>query len=239
MPTFNALAKHINRVSKEEDDLKKHYNQNVAAEDEWSHITGVGTKIEVRDALDVSDRSIFFSSKTQPQTKQEVVQEKSEEIKDDISNTHQYQKFVNVLLQERVKDLKKMLDNEKRFAEEMSFFQDTAKSKPELNKLNPKYIRESDAVTLIKNLESECDAMKMRLEHEQRVIEKTKAELQAKRQQIEQLKEELNYITKKQPKEPDDPILAIKHELKKLGINDESGNIAKALESLSKKFSPN
>ncbi len=234
------MVKHINRVSKEEEDLKKHYNQNTDAADEWSHITGVGSKIEARDAMDVSDRSIFFSNKPQFQTKQEIVQEKSNEFKEDMSNTHQYQKFVNVLLQEKVKNVKKMLDAEKKFAEEMSFFQDTIKVRPELEKINPKYIKESDATTLVENLEEDCAKMQMRLEHEQSVIEKTKNRLQTKRQQIEQLKDELSYISQKQKKEqiPDDPILTIKYELKKLGISDDSGSITKALESLSKKINP-
>lgn len=231
------MAKHITRVSKEDEELKKHYNQNTDAADEWSHITGIGSKIEIHDTMDVSDRSIFFSNKPQFQTKQELVKEQSEIFKDDMNNTHQYQKFVNTLLQEKVKNVKKMLDAEKKFAEEMSFFQDTAKARPELDKLNPKYIKESDATTLIKNLEDDCAKMQMRLEHEQSVIEKTKSELQAKRQQIEQLKEELSYISQKQKKHlvQDDPILTIKHELKKLGISDDSGKITQALNALAGK----
>lgn len=231
------MAKHINRVSKEDEELKKHYNQNTDAADEWSHITGVGSKIEVRDAMDVSDRSIFFSKKPQFQTKQEIVQEQSEIFKDDMNNTHQYQKFVNVLLQEKVKNVKKMLDAEKKFAEEMSFFQDISKTRPDLEKINPKYIKESDAVTLVKNLEEDYAKMQMRLEHEQSVIEKTKDQLHAKRQQIAHLKEELSYISQKQKKEqiPDDPILTIKHELKKLGISDDSGKITQALSTLANK----
>jgi hypothetical protein len=231
------LVKHINRASKENEDLKKHYNQNQDAADEWSHITGVGSKIEVRDAMDVSDRSIFFSNKPQFQTKQEIVQEKAGEFKEDMSNTHQYQKFVNVLLQEKVKNVKKMLEAEKKFTEEMSFFQDVSKTRPDLEKINPKYIKESDATTLIKNLEKEYDQLQMKLEHEQSVIETTKNALQEKHQQIMQLKEELSYISQKQQKEPipDDPILTIRRELKSLGI-DSSASITKALDSLSKKI---
>jgi uncharacterized protein (DUF3084 family) len=231
------LVKHINRTSKEDEDLKKHYNQNTDAADEWSHITGVGSKIEVRDAMDVSERSITFSNKSRPQTKQEIVQEKSEEFKDNMTNTHQYQKFVNVLLQERVKDLKKMLDNEKRFAEEMSFFQDPKKDKTELNRVNPKYVTQNDAKIIVDNLESEYKSMKERLDHEQSRIQKTKLDLETKKQQIEQLKDELQYLGRKQQKqEPQaDPILVLKHELKKLGISDDSGKIAKALEMLQKK----
>lgn len=231
------MVKHITRTTKEEEDLKKRYNQDVDAADEWSHITGVGTKIEAADPLAISDRSIFFSSKTQPQTKQELVQEKSEEFKDNMSNTHQYQKFVNTLLQEKVKNMKKLLDDDKRFAQEMSCFQDPQKSRSDLEKVNPKYISEHEATSLITNLESECDKMKMRLDHEQSVIDKTKTQLQEKQQQIAQLKEELKYITQRQKRpESSDPITTIKYELRKLGINDDSGNIAKALELLSKKM---
>jgi hypothetical protein len=231
------LVKHINRISKEEEELKKHYHQDTDAADEWSHITGVGSKIEAHDAMDVTSRSITFSNKLRPQTKQEIVQEKSEEIKDKISNTHQYQKFVNVLLQERVKDLKKMLDNEKKFAEEVSFFQDPKKDKTELNRVNPKYVTQNDAKIIVDNLESEYQTMKERLDHEQSRIQKTKIDLEAKKQQIEQLKEEMQYLNQKQQKqEPQtDPILVLKHELKKLGIEDNSGKIAKALEMLQKK----
>jgi hypothetical protein len=230
------LVKHINRISKDEEELKKHYNQNEDAADEWSHITGVGSKIEARDAMDVTDRSIFFATKSKPQTKQEIVQEKSEEIKDNLSNTHQYQKFVNVLLQERVKDFKKILDNEKRFAEEMSFFQDAKKDKTELNKVNPKYVSQNDAKLIIDNLESEYKIMKERLDHEQAKIQKTRLDLEAKKQQIEQLKEELQYLGQKHKQEqPQDPILTLKHELKKLGISDNSGKIAQALEALQNK----
>lgn len=231
------MVKHINRVSKEEEELKKHYNQNTDAADEWSHITGVGSKIDSHDAMDVTDRAIFFSNKPQLQTKQEIVKEQSEIFKDDMNNTHQYQKFVNVLLQEKVKNVKKMLDNEKKFAEEMSFFQDTTKSRSDLDKVNPKYIKESDVASLVKTMEDDYSKMQMRLEHEQSLIEKTKNALQAKRQQIEQLKEELSYISQKQKNEqtPDDPILTIKHELKKLGINDDSGKITQALSALASK----
>lgn len=232
------MVKHINRISKEEEELKKHYNQTVDAADEWSHITGVGSKIEARDAMDITDRSIFFSNKSKPQTKQEIVQEKVEEVKDNISNTHQYQKFVNVLLQERVKDLKKMLDNEKRFAEEMSFFQDVKKDKTELNKVNPKYVTQNDAKLIVDNLEAEYKTMKERLDHEQSKIQKTRNDLEAKKQQIEQLKEELQYLGQKQQKPqevPQDPILTLKNELKKLGISDTSGKIAQALDALQSK----
>jgi hypothetical protein len=228
------LAKHIGRIQKDEE--KKHFHQDVSAEDEWSHITGTGPKIDIQDPLAVSDRSIFFSKNKQYSTRQEIVKEKSEEFKDDINNTNQYQKFVNVLLKEKTNHIKKMLDREKQFAEELSCFQDTTKTRVDLDKVNPKYITENDTKSLVDSLESEYDTMNERLEHERIVIEKTRNELQLKRQQIDQLKEELKFIVQKQRKqEIDDPVLTIKHELKKLGIKDDAGKIAEALKSLSNK----
>ncbi|HXG73311.1 MAG TPA: hypothetical protein VNK44_00635 [Candidatus Nitrosotenuis sp.] len=227
------MVKHINRVQKDED---KHYNKDISAEDEWSHITEIGPKIEIQDPLEVSQRSIFFSKDKQNATKQQIVQEKSEQVKDQINNTNQYQKFVNVLLKERMNELKKVMENQKRFADELNCFQETPKSRVDLERLNPKYITEDDTKSLIGTLESEYQKVEERLKHEQSLIEKTKNELQLKRQQIDQLKEELKFISQKQQRhEIDDPVLIIRQELKKLGIGDESGNIAKALDALAQK----
>lgn len=230
------MVKHINRVSNN-DEIKKKYHQNVSAEDEWSHITGVGTKIEAADPMNVSDRTIFFSNKTKPTTKQELVQEKTEEIKDQMSNTNQYMKFVNVLLKQKTENLKKILEQEKRFAEELNCFQDTPKSKHDLEQLNPKYIGEKDMKTILANLEAEYGKIKEKFEYEQSLMEKTKGQLIAKMQQIEAVREELKFVSQKQAKSQQihDPLTTIKLELKKMGINDESGKISKALQMLANK----
>ncbi|MEO9310477.1 MAG: hypothetical protein ABI337_09350 [Nitrososphaera sp.] len=231
------LVKHINRMQKDEAD--KHYNKDVTAEDEWSHITEIGPKIEIQDPLEVSQRSIFFSKEKQNSTKQEIVQEKSEQVKDQINNTNQYQKFVNVLLNERINELKKVIEKQKRFTDELNCFQETPKNRVDLEHLNPKYITEEDTKSLIGALESEYRKVEERLEHEQSLIEKTKNELQLKRQQIDQLKDELKFISQKQQRhEIDDPVLVIKRELKKLGIDDGSGKIAEALNALANKIKP-
>ncbi|MEW6043818.1 MAG: hypothetical protein AB1608_06100 [Thermoproteota archaeon] len=225
------MVKHINRLSKDEKNSK-----DVSAEDEWSHITEIGPKIEIQDPLEVSQRSIFFSKDKQNATRQEIVQQKSEQVKDQINNTNQYQKFVNVLLKERMNELKKVMENQKRFADELNCFQETPKNRVDLERINPKYITEEDTKSLIGTLESEYEKVQERLKHEQELIEKTKNELQLKRQQIEQLKEELKFIAQKQQRqEISDPVIVIKQELKKLGISDESGKIAEALKTLSNK----
>ena len=228
------MVKHIGRLTKDGELIK---NQD-ESDDEATIITELGPKIEIQDPLEVKDRTIFFSSKEIPKTKQEIVQEKSEAIKDQLNTTNQYQKFVNVVLQERMGDIKKILDKEKRFSEELNCFQDTTKTRHELEKVNSKYITEADTKALLDNLETEYNKMKEKFEYELSRIEKTKTDLQAKRQQIETLKEEMKFIVKKENKQEviDDPVLTLRHELKKLGISDDSGKITEALRMLSKKM---
>jgi hypothetical protein len=229
------LVKHIGRVTKDGELLK---SQDDSDDDESRVITELGPKIEIHDPLEVKDRTIFFSSKEIPKTKQEIVQEKSEAIKDQLNTTNQYQKFVNVALKERMGDIKKLLDKEKRFSEELNCFQDTTKTRHELEKVNSKYITEADTKALLDNLEVEYNKMKEKFDYELSRIEKTKSDLQAKRQQIETLKEEMKFIVKKENKQEviDDPVLTLRHELKKLGIPDDSGKITEALRMLSKKM---
>lgn len=229
------MVKHIGRITKD-DEMAKHQDdesENTAA------VTEIGPRIDIQDPFDIKDRTIFFSSKAIPQTKQEIVQEKSKALKNQLDTTNQYQKIVNTELKERMGDLKKMLDKERRFTEELNCFQDTAKTRYELEKVNAKYISESDTKSLIANLESEYEKMREKFEYELSKIEKTKVDLQTKKQQIDQLKEEMKFIVKKEKKveQIDDPVLTLKHELKKLGIQDDSGKISEALKLLSNKMS--
>lgn len=231
------MAKFINRISKD-DNLEKKLDVD-DSDEEASHVTELGPRIDIQDPLEVKDRTIFFSKEEQPKTKLEIVQEKSTALKDQVNNTNQYQKFVNVVLKERMSDLKKVLDQQKRFSEELSCFQDSEKTRQELEQVNPKYISEDETKSLIHNLELECQKLKEQFEYETLRAEKIKNELETKKQQIELLKEEMKFIAKKEPKEVVDPVLTLKHELKKLEINDDAGKISEALRMLSKKMNQN
>jgi len=211
------LVKHINRVTKDGQP-----SQGASAEDEWSHITGVGSKIEIQDAADVTERSIFFSNKPQVLTKQEEVLQKTQEIHDQIVDTNQYQKFVNATLTQKMANVKTLLENEKKFADELNCFRESPKSRIELEKINPKRVTESDIKAMISNLETNYNKLNEKLEHEQMVVEKTKNDMMATKKQIIALKEEMGFAIKRQQSpEVTDPTLLIKQELKRLGINDE------------------
>ncbi|TBR08681.1 MAG: hypothetical protein EPO62_06275 [Candidatus Nitrosotenuis sp.] len=214
------MEKHISRLGK---DGKPIASQNTSAEDEWSHITGVGAKLDIQDAAEVvADRSIFFSNKPQVLTKHEEVIQKSKDLQDQILNTNQYQKFVNATLNQKMADVKTLLEKEKKFADELNCFREEPKNRIELEKINPKRITESDIKALISNLESNYNKLNEKLEYEQKIVEKTKNELIVTKRQIISLREEMEFVTKKQKSaEITDPTLLIKQELKRLGINDE------------------
>ena len=213
------MVKHINRVSK---DGKPSNEQSSSAEDEWSHITGVGSKIEIHDAEAVTDRSIFFSNKPQTLSKHEEVLQISKDFRDQILDTNQYQKFVNATLSQKMANVKTLLEKEKKFADELNCFRESPKNRMELEKINPKKITESDMRALIVNLEADYNKLNEKLEHEQNVVEKTKNEITITKKQIISLKEEMEFIIKKQERaEITDPALLIMQELKRLGINDE------------------
>lgn len=212
------MVKHLNRVTKDGQPIPSQD----AADDEWSHIAGVGSKIEIQDAADVTDRSIFFSNKPQILSKHEEVLQKSKDFHDQILDTNQYQKFVNATLTQKMANVKTLLEKEKQFADELNCFREAPKNRIELEKLNPKRITESDIKTLIANLEANNSRLNEKLEHEQMVVEKTKNEILATKRQITSLKEEMEFVIKKQQSpEVTDPTLLIKQELKRLGINDE------------------
>lgn len=216
------MEKHISRLGKDGKPISQSSDQGSSAEDEWSHITGVGSKIDIQDAADVADRSIFFSSKPQVLTKHEEVLQKSKDIHDQILDTNQYQKFVNATLSQKMVNVKTLLEKEKQFADELNCFREEPKNRVDLEKINPKRITESDIKTLISNLESNYNKLNEKLEYEQKIVEKTKNELVSTKRQIISLKEEMEFVVKKQ-KSPEitDPTLLIKQELKRLGINDE------------------
>lgn len=216
------MVKHINRITKEVQPTAQNYGQNNSAEDEWSHITGVGSKIDIQDAANVSDRSIFFSNKPQVLSKHDEVLQKSKEFHDQIINTSQYQKFVNATLSQKMADVKTLLEREKKFADELNCFRESPKNRVELEKINPKQVTENDIRALISNLEDNYNKLNEKLEYEQKVVEKTKNELIITKRQIISLSEEMEFVAKKQKNvENDDPSLIVKRELKQIGINDE------------------
>lgn len=225
--------KHINRLTKEEEDAKNHFNQNVTAEDEWAHITETGPKLEIVDPLAVTSRQISFGKERSYATKEEAVQDKSERFKDDISNTNQYLKFVNAHLAAKKSKIDKLKADEQRFKEELESLQNfQVKPRVELDKIHYKKITENDTNSLLSHLQSERESALEKIAYHQTQIERAKQELKEKDAQISDVKKEIEILNKKKQMHAPDPIETIRAELARLGITDDAAKILGAVNSL-------
>jgi hypothetical protein len=223
------VGKYIRKISR--DEKKNHHNEGDSSEEEWSHVTDVNEKSE-DNPLSPQEKIIEFSNQFSNETKEEVVKEKTEQIKDQMSNTNQYLKFANELIKEKMSKIKQIQEDEKRFQEQVELLQNKLKSKFELDQLNPKYVTENDARNIIYHLEEEFEKMKDRLLFQELIVQKTKDEITSKRKQIQQVKDELKIKTQPEQNEGD-PITILKEELKKAGITDESSPIFEAINKIS------
>ncbi|MBI5145791.1 MAG: hypothetical protein HZA84_01060 [Thaumarchaeota archaeon] len=219
------VEKHLNRISNVDEQSKRD------SDEDWSHTTGVGSRIEVIDPLAVTDRTIIFGKDIIPSTKEESVKEKTGEFKDQIGNTNQYLKFVNAHLAAKKEKLDMLKEREKKFQEEIESLKgNNIKPRSELDKINYKYITENDTKSLVAHRASELEQIKEKLTHQESQVQRTKTELQQKEEQLKHLHEE---IAQNKKKTPEDPLLVIREELAKLGIDGNSGKLANALSALS------
>lgn len=221
------VEKHLNRISNASEQDRGD------SEEDWSHITGVGSRIEIVDPLAVTDRTIIFGKDVPPLLRGQGVKEKTDQFRDQMSNTNQYLKFVNAHLAEKKVQLDRIKEREKKFQEEIDALQgNSVKPRSELDKVNYKYITENDTKSLIIHIESEIEQIKEKLIHRESQMEKIRSELQQKEEHLKYLQEEIAQKNKKNAA-PEDPLLIIREELAKMGINGNSGKLASALSALS------
>lgn len=219
------VEKHINRLTEEE---KKRQS-----DDEWSHITESGPKLEIVDPLAVSARTIRFGKEQNYATTEEAVRDKSERFKDDISNTNQYLKFVNAHLVAKKTKIEQLKQDEKRFNEELESLQNfQVKPRADLDRINYKKITEKDTESLLTHLQSEREVLQEKIAHQKSQLEKAMQELEQKDCQISEVKNEIDLLNKKKATPETSPLEVIRAELTRLGISDDSARILGAVNSL-------
>ncbi|RDJ32564.1 MAG: hypothetical protein DWQ18_07090 [Crenarchaeota archaeon] len=220
-------GKHINRKKRE-----------VSAEDEWAHITGVGEKIEVADAMEVQDRSITFKNQYgEPSTNFEVYEEEKNKMNDEVGNTAQYLKFVNESIMEKKRRLDMFHERQRKFQEEidsLQFYQ--PKTKEQLDKIKYKDIKAGDIEAAIKFLENEREEIKRKMEYFTSQVSRTQSDLIEKDKQIAEIKAELVLAQKKESmqseQKQEDPIEVIKKQLESLENKEEARKILQSVNSL-------
>jgi hypothetical protein len=226
----------MGRATKETDGLKKHYNKDISAEDDWSHVTGIDSKkAQEPDPMLPQSRIITFTNKFSNATKEEIVREKSEKFKDQISSTEQYLKFANELIKGKMDKLRQLKADEKKFQEEIAILQNKIKSRYDLSKINVKYMTGDDARSLIFHLEEEYETIKDKLLYQELIVQRTKDEIAAKRKYLQQIREDLKDILRMHTSEVKDPITILREELKKVGIH-ESNRIFQVLNDVSEQL---
>lgn len=208
------MTKHIHRTARNGDDR---YNRNISSEEEWSHITAELKQHTPTDPMAPKERIIAFSNRfNQNQTKEDMVKEKSAQLKDQFGNTDQYFRFVNGMIKDKVEKIKQIKQDEKKFLGELDLLQNKIKTRYELEKISPKHVTIENVQNLLSVLEEECEKMKDKLLYQELIVQRTKDEIAKKRQQINNVKVEI----KTTRPEISDPLLLLKAELRRAGIPD-------------------
>jgi len=177
--------KYINRTSRNSSD--------VSAEDEWAHITDnvEGPTLEIKDAMDVQDRTISFSKDEVPKTTFERVKEGTRNAMDAAGNTGQYIRFVNRHIDNQKKEIDKIKKIKEKFDQEIELLQS---HNPSLLKLDVDSLENFDIKSVSKYLQQllqEKGFTKKKLNNLKDVIENVEGELQNQENQIQGLNQEL------------------------------------------------
>jgi len=210
--------KFINREEQKGLDAKKE----VAAEDEWAHLTGeednsietkIEKKIEVTDAADVGDRSITFGNQQQigPKTKLDIIREEARNAMDAAGNTGQYIRFVNKHIDNQKREIEKIKKIKERFDHEIDLLQS---NRHKIDTLNNNSLSKPDVKTITESLHQlllEKGITKAKLDNLKNEIGAVEEELQQQEFQIEEVNEEIK--NKKLTSVNDDEKEKIKKEL--------------------------
>ena len=221
--------------------LNRRKRKRDSAEDEWSHTTGgVGEKIEVKDILDVQDRSLTFGDEENiPETNYDLYREERAKVEDDMSNTSQYIRFANESIKQKRDRLEAFNEKQIKFQEEINALRtEKPKTRDELNKTKYKEIQSSDIQRALQFLEIDRKQIKQKIEHFSIQLSHGKSDLIEKDKQIEDIKAELDIMRKregiqKQSKPVEqDPIEIIKSKINSLAENKDKKEILDEVNSL-------
>jgi hypothetical protein len=100
------MTKYIQRTARNCDDDTI---ETSPSEEEWSHIAAELKQHTPTDPMAPKDRIIAFSNRfNQNQTKENLVKEKSTQLKDQFRNADQYFRFVNGMIKVKVEKIKQI-----------------------------------------------------------------------------------------------------------------------------------
>lgn len=208
------------------------------SEDEWTHITGVDgadTRIEIADAMDVQDRSIFIRGEEQkPMTVTEIVQEELKDTKHKTRNADQYVKYVNAILDNRLNKINKIKKEKQDFDDEIEILApENLKNFEKLTKLPINELNSKEVARLLKALSQERGITVTRLEHYKNKVDTMQKRLEDQDKKIQEINKKLQekMVKEKEEKEKKS-VEIIQEELQTLGEIYGMGKLSEAINML-------
>jgi DNA-binding transcriptional ArsR family regulator len=217
--------------------LNRDKKQQVSADDEWAHLTGIeeGPKLEVSDALDVQSRNIFVRGhKPKAVSTTDIIQEELLDAGHQTRTTDQYVRLVNAIFDERLGEINRIKNQKQIFDDDIEALRhESSEDFEKLKKLPIKELKSKDVSKLIKTISEEKGNIESRLEHHKSKassLEKTIEEQDNKIKELDmKLKEKI--IQERETKE-NKSASVIQDELKILGEVYGIDKLSKALKKI-------
>ena len=222
------IERHLRRIKKSD--------SGDTTEDEWVEIPTLGEKIDDQILEEVPDRSIIV--KREHKSNLEAYQEDAPKIKDEFTNTAQYFKAVKKHLEEKNVDFNKFKKNTEQFDKEIEILKPKIPEiKFDLEKLNYKEFKVEKLKQELTKLDSERKQIKSMINYFNNQIKQAQKEFDFKVEQIEDIKQELERLEKKEALQQkinteQEAIDIIKRELQVVGDVEESKRVFKTVNTL-------
>ncbi len=222
-----AIKKYLNREKK----------QQVSADDEWAHLTGIeeGPKLEVSDALDVQSRNIFVrGTKPKAVSTTDIIQEELLDAGHQTRTTDQYVRLVNAIFDVRLEEINRIKNQKQIFDDDIEALRyESSEDFEKLKKIPIKELKSKDVSNLIKTISEEKGNIESRLEHHKNKASSLEKKIEEQDNKIKELDFKLKekIIQENEIKEKKS-VSAIQDELKILGEVYGIDKLSKALKKL-------
>ncbi len=190
---------------------KKHLNRRetkARSEDQWDHITGVDgytTRIEIKDAMDVQDRSVTFDGDKPKKTSvTDVIQEELVDAGHRTRNTDQYVKYFNALMSDRLLKVDSIKKEKQEFDEIIeSLHPEQLKNFEKLIKIPITQLNSKEISKVLKALSEERGITLTKLDHFKNRVKETEEKLLEQDQKIKEIQKHLqeNIVHEKHEKD--------------------------------------
>ena len=198
---------------------------------EWDHITEISPKVDVNDALDVQDRSIFFNDElAEPQTNWEKTKEEVRGAMDKAGNVGQYIKYVNAHIEKQNSAINTMKKKKDAWDEEMNLLKHgTSTRENNVNHAAPIFNKQR----MIELKDSLIQETNNKINH----LNKLKEDVWKMEQDIEQKQKQINQLDndiKNHSEVIDEKTQKIRDEVKELTKKYDAATIAEIIKNLDK-----